>query len=63
MREVYEKLKPYLSLEFANITKTRPQRCVVVDGLQMCIRWCPYGVNRPTFEQFLTAYNLEDDGR
>lgn len=58
--ELYNKLKPFLSLEVCDLTEPRPMRCVVVDGEQCALRWNPKGEKRPTREQFLQAYNLKE---
>jgi len=57
-QELYEKLKPYLSVEVADLSQPRPPRCFVEDGVQHILRWRPKGDQRPTFTQFQKAYNL-----
>lgn len=56
---VYNKLKPFLSLERSDFSNPRPQRCVCVNGEQFAVRWNPKGETRPTEEQFIQAYNLQ----
>ena len=57
-RRVYNKLRPFLSVELADMSKPRPPRCVVVDGVQHILRWNPLGETRPTEHEFKLAYNL-----
>jgi hypothetical protein len=55
---VYNKMRPFLSVEKADMSKTRPLRCVVVSGVQCALRWNPKGKVRPTAKEFAAAYNL-----
>lgn len=56
-KSLWKKLAPFLSLEQADWLGKRPLRCVVVNSVQMVIRWRPGGVT-PTYEQFCQAYGL-----
>ena len=56
-KSLYKKLAPFLSLEQADWLGKRPLRCVVVNSVQMFLKWRPGGVT-PTYEQFCQAYGL-----
>ena len=57
-QELYEKLKPFLSVERASWSNGWPPRFFVENGGQYALRWSPKGEQRPTFTQFKKAYGL-----